>query len=584
MKPTPSLAEVLLSIPTERLIQIHENAHRSIEASKKLITASNVSSLLELLYVILVDHIQSGEGKPKPDTALEINSLAPSVLKTWGHGLPTLKPALQAVLNGKNKVEYLADLGVSMKTLLPQARQDGTLNHEDLEIFAAFASFFRTNSQTALAKLQKLASASGSPWVVQHMAPPVGDQGSTKAALEALVEGLVGRKDTVLTLDEAQRIKEMKPEEYKSYLALRKTYNQAWRDSIVSYIRSSGEHHVPYTDVLNFLKLNGIDHLMPVGFTGLMDDRMRLYTRNGKMIDGMPNAVTFPIVTMNPNYGKPDGGDWVFRADRANKQPGPYFYTSDFKKAASKAKFAKVAILNKKMDGMRKKWIVNVKRFNIEDPKCVASVILELLYEFSARIGSIGNAAGGTATYGIGTLLVKHAIIDPSGNITLRYKGKDGVATTHKLLKADPEQRFLIADLHELIDGKDPKALIFTTRKNGKDKFVPGGFVNSYFKSLGAGEATVHKIRTYHGTKLFQEMLNAQDGKRQPKNEKEAMALLKKMAEVVGKKLNHVRRGASGTKVTGTTALAAYIDPVLQVFFFQNLGLRLPKFLEKYDV
>lgn len=546
-----------------------------------IITASNISSLIELLYALLVDRMQVGEGKPKSDTAMEINSLAPSVLRVWGQALPALKPALISVLNGKHKAEALADLGASLRVLLPQAKQDHTLNQEDLSIFAAFASYFRTSSQGALSKLQKLASASGSPWVVQNMAPPLGDQGSTKSALESLLKGLVGRKDTVLTVDEANQIRELKPEEYKSYLALRRSFNQAWKDAITSYVRSSGKDVVPYKDVVEFLHLNGIDHIMPSGFTGLIDDRGRWYTSKGKLIDGVPNAAQFPSVVMNPSYGKPDGGDWIFQAIASDGSKGNYFYTSDYKKAASKAKFAVVQDLSKKMPAMRKKWFARVKAFNPESKECVISVILELLYEFSARIGSMGNMAAGQPTYGIGTLLVKHAIIDPNGNITLRYKGKDGVATVHKLIKADPEQKAVILALHQLLNGKSPKERIFTVEQNGKQKPIATGQVNQYFKALGAGEATVHKIRTYHGTQLFTEL--ASKVTKPPKDQKAAEVMLKKLAEAVGKKLNHVRRGASGTKVTGTTALAAYIDPSASIAFFRNYGYRIPKFLEKFD-
>jgi hypothetical protein len=70
---------------------------------------------------------------------------------------------------------------------------------------------------------------------------------------------------------------------------------------------------------------------------------------------------------------------------------------------------------------------------------------------------------------------------------------------------------------------------------------------------------------------------------KRPKTEKEALAALKKMSEAVGKALNHVRRMAGTTKVTGTTALANYISPEVQIFFFRQLGFRIPKFLEKFD-
>lgn len=550
-----------------------------------LLTASRVTPLLELLYVILVDKSQGSGGRPDDGTALEINTLAKEVLPVWQQALPTLRENLLSILKGKNKAEALQQLGMAIKSIMPHGKADKEIPTEDLDLLATLGNYFRTDSPNALAKLTKYASLTKSPWVVQRLAPKVGNQQNTKQALEQLVDSLVGRKDTALTIEEAARVKAGRPDDYSAYLALRKTFNQAWKDALVSFIRKSGGDKVPYQDAVEYLKLNGIDHLMPSGFTGMIDDLSRLYTKNGKAIDGVPNAVTFPTVTMNPNYGKEDGGDWVFMANRVDGSPGPYFYTSDFKKGQSKAKFSKVADLSKKMEGMRKKWFARVKQFDITHPECVTAVVLEILFEFAARIGSLGNKAGGQSTYGVATLLVKHAVIDPAGNITLRYKGKDGVATIHKLLKSDPYAKFVLVALHQLLANKDQKERIFTYEKNGKHVPISPAQVNQYFRACGAPEGvTVHKIRTYMGTKIFSELMAAQFEKtKQPQTEKEAMVIFQAMAEAVGKKLNHVRRGASGTKVTGTTALNAYIDVAAQLLYFHTLNIRVPKYLEKFS-
>ncbi len=549
-----------------------------------LVVASRATPLITLMYVLAIDKAQGRKGRPTDDTATEISSLAKEVLPIWGKAIPSLKDCLLNILAGKNKDETWMTLGQVMKSLAGQGKGDREVPQEDLELISALGAYFRTDSANAFNKLTKFASLTRNSWVVQKMAPKVGDQQDTKSALEELVKSLVGRKDTALTMEEAVQVKSLKPDSYKAYLGLRKAFNQSWKDALVSFIRKSGKDKVPYNDALEYLKLNGIDHLMPTGFTGMIDDLSRLYTNKGKQIEGVPNAVTFPSVTMNPNYGKPDGGDWVFMANRVDGSPGPYFYTSDFKKGQAKAKFSKVADLSTKIDTMRKKWMTKVKAFNQQDPSCVTAVVLEILYEFAARIGSLGNKAGGQSTYGVATLLVKHAIIDPSGNITLRYKGKDGVSTTHKLLKSDPAARFVIPALHEMLDGKDSKERIFTYVKNGRHVPISPAQVNAFFKACGAPEGTtVHKIRTVTGTKIFKELMDAQFEKpRQPKTEKEAMAIFVKMAEAVGKKLNHVRNGASGTKVTGTTALQAYIDVAIQLEFWLRLNLRVPKYLEKH--
>jgi hypothetical protein len=239
-----------------------------------------------------------------------------------------------------------------------------------------------------------------------------------------------------------------------------------------------------------------------------------------------------------------------------------------------------------KLQSMQKKWFNLVKKFNPADLRCVAATVLEILYEFSARVGSVGNAAGGSSTFGVSTLLVKHASVDSAGNIVLRYKGKDGVATMHRLMANDPNQKFVCQVLLHLMEGKQHKDRLFTVLKpNGKFIPVTAAQVNMLFKSMGAPEGvTVHKIRTARGTALFNDLVSEVFEKKPPKDEKQAMDVFIKITEQVGKLLNHVRRGQSGSKVTGTTARANYIDPSAQVSFFRQLGLRPPKYLEKFDV
>jgi DNA topoisomerase IB len=285
---------------------------------------------------------------------------------------------------------------------------------------------------------------------------------------------------------------------------------------------------------------------------------------------------------MNPKYGKPGGGDWVFKAVRYDGSDGPYYYTVAFKRAQAKQKFERVALFTDKVDGMRKKWIAQLKKFNVEDPKSVCALILELLYTFSARIGSAKNATEGSPTFGISTLLVKHAKLEPNGAITLRYKGKGGIPTVHKLSNSDPIMKIMLKALHELIDEKDVKEPIFTVPSSRGYKRITGQMVNNYFRALGAGDVTVHKLRTLRGTQLFQDLAQKlSDQGKKPKNDTQAKAFLTKMATEVGKELNHVRSTSTGMKVTPATAIANYIDPTAVASVFRDWGFRPPAVVEK---
>jgi len=551
-----------------------------------LISASQLVNLLEVLYVLVVDYIDNGpERKPDSETKQELDHLYKSAIQQWGSQLPALRDALNAAIAGHSKAEQLALLGQEIKQEFQNFRANDRFTSQEIEVLNALGSYLRTDSENALKKIQKMAGIVHNPFISKRMSPQEGTQKHTSDNLRQLVYEMVGRDDTALTLDEAKQVKELHPELYKEYLHYRKEHNQIWKDTAVSYVRKSGHKTVPYQEMIEYLHANGIDHMLPTGFTGLVDDMLHMYTRDGHLIDGVPNAVTFPEVVMNEKYGRPGGGDYVFQAMRSGGGPGPYFYTSDYKKAAAREKFSKVADLAPKIESMQRKWFGLVKKFNPQDIRTVAAVILEILYEFSARVGSLGNAAGGQSTFGVSTLLVKHVAVDSAGNIVLRYKGKDGVNTIHRIQRNDAQQKFVAQAIIQLLQGKSPKDRLFTVVKpNGKALPVSGGQVNQLFKSLGAPEGvTVHKLRTFRGTHLFNELVGQVFEKKVPKNEKEAMVLFKKIAEQVGKLLNHVRRGANGTKVTGTTAHNAYIDPEAQIAYWRQLGYRIPRYLEKFD-
>jgi len=67
-----------------------------------------------------------------------------------------------------------------------------------------------------------------------------------------------------------------------------------------------------------------------------------------------------------------------------------------------------------------------------------------------------------------------------------------------------------------------------------------------------------------------------------PKNLAQAKAAYKAAAEAVGKSLNHIRASSTGDKVTGVTALNSYVDPGLQILYWQELGYPVPAKLQKF--
>jgi len=543
----------------------------------ELVTASQLVSLLEICYTLIIDYLEAGpERRPSKATEEELRQLAKPAVAQWGKLFPALRDSVNTALAGRNKAEQLALLGAEIKEQFPELRKNERFTAEELEVLNALGAYLRTDSEPALMRIKKMAGIVSNPFVSQFFAPKVGSQNKQQGDLRKVIKQLVGRDDIALTPEESAQAKELHPDLYKQYLTLRKDYNQVWKDALVSYVRKSGKPTVPYPELLEALKAADLKHLLTEGFTGHIDDRGKLFTEDGRAIDGAPNAISFPSVVMNKDFGKAGGDNWVMRAVRPDGSPGPHFYTTDFKKAQAREKFQKVADLSGKIESMQRKWFMLVKKFDMTNPQSVGAVVLEILFETSARVGTPGNT-----TFGIATLLVKHVSSDAAGNIILRYKGKDEVPFRHILMAADPIQKYVVAAIHKLMADKAPKDKLFTFIQNNKMRPMTPALVNAEFKAMGAQGVTVHKLRTFRGTALFRELM--EQVTKRPKTEKEALDLFTKMAEAVGKRLNHVRRTATGTKVTGMTAINNYIDPTVQVAFFRELGYRPPKFLEKFD-
>jgi len=542
-----------------------------------ILTASQLRTLLSVLYILVVDYKKNGERKADRESASQIRAAMNSA-RSWTTLLPGLPEAMKSAVSGTGKLQSLVNLGFEIKESFQKFRSDREFTGTELDTLSALGMYLRTDSESAMAKLIRLASVSENPWVVQELRPKAINQKSVEPELKKLVKKMVGRAGTLLTLEESTLAKSTYPDEYKEYLALRRVFNQAWKNALTDFVRSSGLNKVPYQDLLSALDAANVTYSLSKGFTGLVDDQGRLYTKRGDAIAGVPSAANFPTVVMNPDYPKTQ---WVFQSIRPNGEAGQYFYTEKFRQAQSQRKFAAVEKLTSKMPAIRRKWNSMVKSFDVNNAVNVAAVILELLYLFSARVGTQGNS-----TFGIATLQVRHLKEMPNG-IVITYKGKDGVPHKHVLNASDSEHRPVIEALQELVAGKELKDRVFSVGR----KPVNPNIANALFKQLsGMPDVTVHKIRTLRGTALLRQIMDREMPKikarqeRSGMSEKQALDIFKGMAEKVGKLLNHVRRGASGTKVTGMTAIQSYIDPSLSVAFFEELGIRPPRMLERAEV
>ena len=403
--------------------------------------------------------------------------------------------------------------------------------------------------------------------------------------IRKIVKKLTGKAGDVLP--EGQW-KDVDPVLYKEYLRLRREWNQVWKDELLSLSENAKQDTVPYSFFIERLKDKGIAHSLPQGFTGNIRTKDRVWTtREGKPIHGVPSGYMFPKIRMNPDYNEKTS-PWVFQAIKADGTPGGYFYTKDFIKKSREKKFLNVGKLLQDMDKIRKKWVAIIKDNKQGELRQHAAVILELLYQFSARIGGNGNGTReGTKTYGIATLRKKHVLF-PAEWFIFSYRGKDGVKTRHTFSTNDDYN--LAVHIQNIISklygrAEEPSDFLFTyTTKSGKTKPIQPYVVNALFRELAeSDEITVHKLRTMQATKLAAELIDKTFQQRKRfYNMKQAVLVLTKLAKQVGKKLNHVRRTKEGKQqVTGKTALQNYIDVALQRAFFDHYDIPLPNYLEK---
>jgi hypothetical protein len=545
---------------------------------------SVTEAFAKALYVILLAAM-----KEKGASSESINGLkkwAPAAMPLVNRFKLTgfVKVYKEVVKTGKvEDQEALVEFGKEIKKSFDAMHSEHDIKIAHLDIIKYAGKWFRNQSEPSYRKLERAVSGLSEKVLNAEFVKEIGSQVPLEKALKKVVKALVGKDDTIIMIPDLPKAQKKK-DIYKEYLRLRKQYNLVWREALSTYVRQSGKQTIPYEDALKFLKSKGIKHTMHPDFKGRIDDQGRLYTVKGLMINGVPSPL-LPYMKMNPDYDPDKDNGWVMFASKwppggpKGQRKGTHYYTVSYRKDATKEKFVNVDELRDKIEGIRKVWLPFMKA-GVENPRGVAATILEILYEYSARVG-----ATPTKPNGISTLLVKNVKVTPQG-VILKYAGKDQVIQQHAISKKDPLQKFIVANILDLMKGKKPTDHLFTAKKkNGKFVHINAVMVNKFFSKLGAGNVTVHKLRTLRGTIIFQEEMKKLklETKKGKTSEAQAKKLFIEIAEKVGEQLGHVRTMKGQQKVTGMTAIGSYIDPQPMLEFWQKLGLRPPKFLAKFE-
>lgn len=360
----------------------------------------------------------------------------------------------------------------------------------------------------------------------------------------------------------------------KQQFAVKLVAKDNYKDFIRNYVRTKNKQIVPYSDVLRYLDTLKVAHPYPVTFVGGMDEAGILYTVANKRIEGLPLK---SILVMNSKYNPELDNSFVFSARAENAKSTTYFYTREYKLNSREQKFSAVKQLGVDIKKIRGAWlrILNTRAEGYEE-----AIILELIYQTQARVGSSSNktldkrTGKYLRTYGITTVRAQHVSLE-NGELQFRYPGKGAYKgdvihyQTHTVYPEDDVSKLIILDISKRLSKLQPDDNLFSTNANK---------VRELFKNLGAGDyVSVHKLRTLKGTMIMTEKIKNHPFKGKRVSSTAITKWLREEALEVGIRLGHM----SGEKYTPATAIAHYIDPAVLTKLFKELDVVIPKSFAK---
>ena len=468
--------------------------------------------------------------------------------------------------------EMAEDFAASLKTALPKFVADTSITHEQLALFKDLALFMRRDSAPAWTRISKnvslLRDNKLSELFISDDTKDIADM-SVAQSMEKIVYALTKRKnDPILTINEMRDFKGQHPKLIEQYSDLRKKFKLNFNKYLLKFVRTSGKQLVDIERARSYLTAMGCNYL-PSGFVGKVDERGKLFTSAGKELRG----TMFGRMEMNKAYDPKS--DNTYYAKLVGDMRGE-LRTVEFLKQSKAKRMNAVQNFSEGIEKHRKNWLKDLD--SLEQETQVIAAIVETIHLTQARVGGEGNENDGVPTYGISTLLAKHMRVTAQG-IEMKYPGKKGTMQHHALKPNTQSTRKVIAVLKQCLRNKKPNDRVFTA---GGRQIKPRE-INSYLKSIGVN-VTIHKFRHAAATKTAMDMLDKSPfGPRNKPTQAQAERWLKTEAVKIGEMLHHRTGSGDKQKVTSSTAIAAYIDPSIIKNWFDDLGLRVPKWLPAYD-
>lgn len=480
--------------------------------------------------------------------------------------------------------EGITEIG---KTLVLDKRaafvKDTSISKEVLDLLLTCGRYLRKDNDSSWNKLQKNVSLLRDPKLtaifLDDKAPPPkeGQVDALKASkqMRVVYKKITGkdlRTGYTLLPDVMGALKEKNPKLLAEYGMLSKSINAEVKHQVFKLVRTSGKTMIPVDTAVRRLNDMGIVHNLPVGFVGgQIDENGVFFTKEGRQLDKKPTGK----VTMNPKYDPATDATYVLNSDVWGPKKGAGRARTLTMGVANKVKRHKAAnsFLDKE-DSYRAKWLKDLNRKGSKEQ--VMAAMVEMLWATSARIGGKDNKSKGETTYGLSTLEVSHVKVVP-GKIKFNYIGKKNAPQPATYPTNSVEGKKVAEIVEKCLKDKTKDEMVFTWR----DKPILRSGVNLYLKALNI-PIGAHGFRRVSGTKAAMAILQNNPFKKMMKagkaiKEVDVNKWFKSELTKVGEVLHH----RTGEKVTAMTAVKSYISPEVLINFYEELGLRVPKFIPK---
>lgn len=568
-----------------------------IPRNSPLFTAGNVVKLITACYAVMAC-VERDELTDEAKEFLASNEELWTEVTSEGF-FPSLdEVADQMASSGELDEDYLKAFQLGLRVFIKSYENYAESIHSAKAWFKNFTSYLSTRKSVYRLALDKASSDSVYPaWTEKTFAvTEVDDQEDIQDELIEIVSEWNGQRSLFIkSREEEKKMSEERPDLWERYVEANKKFTHSWLTYVAAFVRERGEKLASYQELLEEMEENGYESDLPAGFDGYIDAAANMYTKNKEKIMLKPRRRYNPWIIMSADTVKSVFKVTNWKGETENIGTKNTYYTEKHHKDSSLEKFAAVRDFGDLAESIRARWLRQLtgdssgngnKVFAPTDVNQVAALVIELVWQTAARIGNPENQTGDEKTYGLSTVLVNQTRFN-ANSVTITYKGKDAVNTKHTIKGDTTLNKYIINALKALATygGKRGSDYLFTyVTRQGRQRRLTDATVNKELKEFYNVPSgfSIHNIRTYHGTKIFEEQMERIFKKYASLDKTQAKEVINFMAIEVGKKLNHVRRSADGDEqITPATALANYIDYNAQAKFYEHYGVPMPAFLSK---